>query len=710
MDKKLLSIIVAVFWSLVFLNNAHGSSETFWTIRVNPKLENASLPIYGLWKPSPTSSSAGLFFGIFGDQATMEKALLAVKKLDPEARAEKISDPLVPTFVPTVRRIALPSLGYQVPLQIRGVRGLANIHIPWSKTSLIKGSRAVFNIKYPLGIFQKPSTLTISVENIPIKVLSLDHPITSPLIIPLELPQDMEVGDFLDISFATSITITGDICTDEQTGNAWVMIEPSSFFEIPYLPTLTTPLDILRSPAERFNIIFTEKPTSGEAIKGIINLATVIGALHPYNRERIVKRSEEYSLTHPNIIVKSSEEDGKIIGRDIISSPKGLLTLSQTLSRFPVPLHQWKSSKTSEDPKRPEFTVRFSDLGINPPLLRGTGELQFSVPFSIAPFKGFPSKLIVTLIYSHTPVAKDEKAFLKVRLNNVLVASKLLTDSTTEEGFSFELPSELLQTRNTLDVIFAYFTNRGECKGSFPEMEVSLSSHSFFSAIGQSFLDTNRFDRFPGVLGGNGIMVLGELNIPFIDLAIGLSEKLGKIRGASLSLDVLSFDQFRSDNPEGSFIIAILKPSQGSHLKPPIDISETLIIKNPQTEQLLLQVETTDNIAVWEIFRNNQGKIVGLLALSESLSRPEFVDTLLDELRIEGSANVAMWTTGYPLFGKEGIQRSGWQVFEVGDKLMVVTPGKKGFSYYWARYRIVLFGFMAVLVFFFLWYVYKKLT
>lgn len=710
---ELFCILLTIAISGIFSTPAYtyGLTEesSVWTIKVNERLKNTSPPVYGLWCPSPGSTSE-LFFGIFDDHSVLEKALSAIRKLDPEAQPKSVPRTVTPYFIPFTQRINFPDIGHHIPLQIRGVRGQAGIHIPWSKALPIKEVRAVFDMKYPEGIFQKPSTLTIYVENTPVKALSLDQPITSPVNFSMKIPKYLDIGDFLDIYFVTSITITGDICADEQTGNAWVIVEPSSFFEISYIPNLKDTLDILRNPANRLNVIPSGKPGLDE-LTGIVNLANLAGALNPYGRERIVTFGERYSPFSPNIIVKQGEEDGKIVGRDIIASPKGLIALAKMLAHFPLSLYRWKKTVTGTDPKKNEFTVTLSDIGVSPSLLRGVGELRFSIPFTTASFGGLPSRLIMTLIYSHTPVEKDERAYLKARLNNVLIASKFITGSAAEESFSFELPSRLLQTRNSLDIAFSYFTNRGECRGSFPEIEVSLLPDSFFTVVGHNLSEPQKFDRFPGFLEKDGIMILGTSDSALIDVAIALSEKLGKIRGAPFFVNVVGFDQFSPKDPVPSFLIAVIKASQSGIFKPPIDLSENFLIQNPQTGQVSLKVETTDKVAVWEVFQNELNKPVGLFAISDSLVDSETAGILVEDLRIEGSANAAVRIVSGDLSSdKLATLGAPWRFFEIGEKMKVITPTKKGFSYYWARYRIIFFGFMAAGLFVFLWYVYRKLT
>lgn len=718
MNRKSLKILcstVIILCGLVmpyFVNAAGDTSSeagSFWTIRVNPGIRDSSPSVFGLWEPSG-GSATDLFFGIFDERALMERALAEIQRLDATAKPERLEKDLRPKFIPVKRHITLPELGYRTSIHIRGVQGWTSIHIPWTKTAILKGAKAVLYVRFPSGVFAKPSTLTVSVENVPIKVLHLDDSMPSPLVIPLDAIGNVEVGDFLDISLSTSIAITGDVCVDQRLDNAWVIVEPTSFFEISYVPVLKDLADAFRNPTNRFNVLISEKPAS-EEVSGLVNLASLIGSLHPYNRDRLIIPGSAYSLTHPNIMMKPGDEEVRVVGRDIIASPEGLVKLAKMFDQVMPPLSQVKSStiKNGEKPQG-EFFLKFSDLGIIPPRLQGVGDLQFSVPFSVAALGGFPSRLITTLIYSHSPIHKDERAFLKVRLNGVLVASNFITGAGKNETFSFELPSRLIQTNNTLEVGFSYYTYRGECRGSFPELEVSVSDDSFFSITGRSSSEPDRFYRFPGFLDGDGTMVVSEFSPAFIDLAMGLSEKIGKIRRSSLSVKVLNFEQFSSAPQSGSFVIGVVKASQSGLFKPPVDLSQEFLIKNPQTERELLRVTTDDNVAVWQVFKSSGHGLVGLLALSEALIKPELIRALLSGLNIEGNANVAVWAANrYSLFYGEPPEPS-WQVFEIGDKLRVIAPAKKGFLYYWERYRIVFFIFLGVAVFLFLWYVYRKLT
>jgi len=100
-----------------------------------------------------------------------------------------------------------------------------------------------------------------------------------------------------------------------------------------------------------------------------------------------------------------------------------------------------------------------------------------------------------------------------------------------------------------------------------------------------------------------------------------------------------------------------------------------------------------------------------MLSISDAIANSKSSAELLKGLRIEGSANVAVWTqTGSPCADDKTCWESAWKSFEVGEKMQVIMPGKKGVSYYWTRYRVYGFVILGVLLFVFLWYVYRKLA
>lgn len=238
--KQRIFVLSFLLAFLMIRSFSEGSERSvFWTIKVNPKLVNMSSRIQGLWKPGNVSSKNLLFFGIFDDKQIMEKALAEIKKIDKSAIPEQLdSYPNNAVFIPVRKSINLADLGYRLPVQIRGVQGMLGIHIPWSHNMSLKGAKGVLFIKFPQTTFQHPSTLTVYVENVPIKVIDLNQTLKSPLIVDFSEVSSVDIGDFLDISLVTSITITGDKCVDDQTGNAWIVVEPKSFFEISYYPIL----------------------------------------------------------------------------------------------------------------------------------------------------------------------------------------------------------------------------------------------------------------------------------------------------------------------------------------------------------------------------------------------------------------------------------------------------------------------------------------
>ncbi len=709
MIKKWFYLLILLFYlPLMFFTSpvfpANKDSAHLWTISVNPDLQRDNMIIYGLWRQKGKLES-DLFFGIFDDKTTLSKALEAIKKIDPTASPMPLLEKPIPDFLPVTKRITLKELGYQTPVYIWGTRGQRSIHIPWSQISLLRGAKIFFYIRFPKGVFRKPSLLTVYVENIPVRTIPLDQPLLQPVEIPLDDLQKVNIGNFLDIKVSTFLTITGDICVDDRSGNAWVMLEPFSYFQISSISALRGLRDTLQNPLNRFNIILPKK-LGAEILTGLVNITSLIGSFHPYERKSLINIGNVYSLQYPNIIIRKMEEDCKIVGRDIFVSPENIHNLIKSFQIAPLNFSTWESVQVKKDESNnSDLVVSFSSLGIYPPALKGIGDMSFSVPFSVATFGRFPSKIVATIIYSHTPVVKNEKAFMKIRFNGNLIASKLLTGSAENYSFSFELPSRQIQTTNNLEVITSYFPDRGECRGSFPEMEVQVSPDSFLTIIGKGSLEPVQFDRFPGFLNGKGLLVVGNYSPSLVGSAVKLAEKLGKLRRYPILLKVINLDKFSPEIQDYPFIIGILEASQTMVFNPPVDISEAFSIINPLTNKVILKVGTDDSLAIWEVFQLRNNIVAGIFAVSERIAASELPLKLLDELLIQGGANVALWSEGF-----SPPSEIIWQSFQIGNKLKVVTLGKKGFYYYWVRYRIVFFVGLGLIVFLFLWYVYRKLT
>ncbi len=137
-----------------------------------------------------------------------------------------------------------------------------------------------------------------------------------------------------------------------------------------------------------------------------------------------------------------------------------------------------------------------------------------------------PKKLVFTAHYINSPPFKDDRLFLRAKLNGVMVASKGI-EKGGEDSFSFDVPAEFIKSQNFLELVFSYYINRGECKGSIPELEVSLLGDSFFTAVKPSSeAGIVNFDNVAGLLNGQGVLVLDDsYGLSFVGASLKLAEK-----------------------------------------------------------------------------------------------------------------------------------------------------------------------------------------
>ncbi len=162
----------------------------------------------------------------------LDKVFEKLRTMDPQAEKVKIGFSKAFHVHPNI--LTLSDLGFTRPLFVRGSRGLVSISIPWNSSISLKQSKAVLYFKAPIEILNEKSSITVFVEGAPIVFLKVKSLSESPVVIDSSEIKVPDIGDFLDVSIATSLSITDDRCIDEQTGNLWVSIDPKSYFELTF--------------------------------------------------------------------------------------------------------------------------------------------------------------------------------------------------------------------------------------------------------------------------------------------------------------------------------------------------------------------------------------------------------------------------------------------------------------------------------------------
>ncbi len=634
------------------------------------------------------SSSFSLRMGIFPDRQYAMPLDMSMKSSFPSARIVETAMPASFQWVSYFDQVSLKNLGYSRPILAQGVHAYASFHIPWSRRFTTLGSSLHLSLKVS-PVLAEASTLTILAEGTPLKSVKLAGPQGLTLNIPLDTLKNIPVGETLDIEIRGYFTITGDLCTDEATGNLWILIDNESYLSIKRLHPPTTIRDFFRN----FPLVINIVPGKNEKdyVESVCNLAILAGYVSRYNLAPIT--FQQYVPKACNIFIGSYEKDIRIYGNDLYITPRGVRLLTS----------RWLSSLVFKNVKYSRLVsmsynhprnITFGQLGYTGSLMRGIGELTASIPLPATHLGGWPSNLLCTLLFSHSPISDKERAFLKVRFNGILIESREIQGEGGIQSLTFSIPTRYFNARNNLDVAFSYYRNSGKCQGNFPEMEVSVMKDSFFTVKSYQKKPDMTMGSYPAICIGRGAIVLNDLDPDNWMPLLPILENLGRNQSVPYPITLVSWEEFTEESYD--FGIMNLGVKLPVTLEPAVRHDQAFMIVNPVTKKPLLDIKTTDPVAVVQTFYTTRG--IPLVLFTRRPGIRVAPSTMMEALFQQTPANVI-------IFGPET-----WTGLEIGKKLRVVYPDAKGFSYYWALYRPIIFIALGAIIMIFLFFVFHKLA
>ena len=672
---------------------AHG--QTLYTVRLTGNSASAHSQkhdvflksVGGVW--SDPNKPGALYAGLFFEREDAVSLLKTLKEKFPGAIVVSTSPGESRKWLPRTTRIPLENLGYRLPLVIRGFRAYRSFRFPWSGSCSAQASSIILKLKFSPAL-KRASSLQVMVEKNPLKTISVvNSGGVKTVEIPLSGLGDTSIGDYLDVELSGYFAITGDRCIDELSGNLWALLLPGTSLNVVRKNPPVSVEEFLRCRYGPVTLVVKDKDRKN--VKALYRLAGLIGAVVPDKKDRI--RVSEHVETGTNIIIGKFDKDVQVLGTNLYVTAKGVdLLCSRWL--FDLIGSNYTVHSMAEKQGNDSNQISFFDLGVHNRIMKGIGDLTTVVSFTPLDLHGWPSDMFCTLVFSHTPVTKKERAFLKVRLNGVLVGAHEISGEGGMQTFTFNLPSGYLQARNTLEIVFSYYLNRGECRGSFPEMEVTLFNDSFFTIKSKRSRPPLNLSTFFTFLGGKGALVTDTDNSVRRSPLVGLLVVAGDLNKTPPLFELISRDGITTGNYD--YYILQLKPRFLHQLDPVIDLEPAFKIINPLTKKVLLEFKSSDPVSVLQTFYNPAGKPV-LVYCSKNGSQPTFEG--LKKVLFKGTrGNVAVFTNG------------NWRVMEIGEKLRVKYPYKKDVGYYWARYKVLFVVCAGFIVLLFLFYVYRRLS
>lgn len=580
------------------------------------------------------------------------------------------------------RVLSLNDLGYSKDIYLSGAVTEFNMYLP-NYHGLSK-ARAEFLLRFA-GVLDNRSTFTILVDDIPLFTNSISLTGYEPVV-------SFNIGhsraDHIKITLRGHLFITGDICYDLPTGNLWMVISNKSNIAIAAKNIDTQIANFFKTYDKDINIV------AGKEVEGL-NILPLIYNLNRLNSWKEVNISVN---DHPvkgmkNIITGNFSKDIELKDGDLLVSNNGLSLLkSDLINSFITTSISNLNPKPVTEGKNNEISLM--DMGIIGFTATGLGDLSFNVPIRFSSFSGIPRNLYMKLILNHTPVPESERAYLKVFLNGILIHANQLEGGGNIKSYNIKIPEDQLRGyNNNLNIVTSYFIGKGECKGSMPNLTISILDSSYFYFDGVERQGITPVVDVMGSMSGKALIMVD--NNEMLKPAVYLMDLLGKFNREITDIDVLPW---KGEIPENyDFVILALNPSSINNAEVPLKVNQgKFSIVNPLSKKEILTSEYSNSFGVLQTFDKGKAKVL-LLSYYKDKTALEFMKGFDKDTLSRMLGNVVIFNEDLASF-------------DVGEKFRVEYKEIKSTGYYWDKYKlfiILIFGAFAIV---FLYFIKKKIV
>jgi hypothetical protein len=693
MRASILSVLTTI---ILILLADYTMANDFYTVRIDQFPSIAHLQtsrvqhtdINDLWYQE-NGDSVFLNAGIFPDQQYAELLLAQIRDIAPQATVVSASLPAPGQWLSQQRQLSLQKIGYSQPLLLQGVQPYHAIHFPWNKTMAVTGSHLNIGLRVSKSL-KADSTVTILAEGVPLITISQHEILEKEFIsISLDALEGLDVGTTLDVEISGSFRATEDYCVDMRSKSLWLSLDNTTYLQFSQKMPFVSARHFFSDPAATFH--FSSFDPSRNSIEAIMRIVGLVGSLSYTKDSRI--QFVPYSLAGKNIFVGSFDQDIMVLGSNLFITPDGSKLLTDIV--YPALVFSKLNGNPTEVPaKETKNDFSFEMLGYSDRKAQGIGDLVFSTKFSALQLDGWPEKILATILYTHSTVFKDNRSFLRIRLNGSLIESRELFGGGGERVFSFTLPTRAMQAENTLEVVFSYYINNDKCIGTYPEFEVVLQKESFLSVTNYNPTPPLTLSTYPAVFRGKGALLLSALTEEFYLPMVRLMEIQGFLQQSIPDVSIAEASQLETGQYD--YAILSLDATTSQTFNPPVDLTQTFLITNPLSNKILLDLETEEPITTVQTYYSDDDLPL-FLYQQRNISYPP-LELLTEALSSHSRANVGI------------IGEKEWHTMEVGKKLRVIYPEKKNFVFYWHKYRFIFFLLAGAFFLIFLFYVYSRLA
>lgn len=612
---------------------------------------------------------------------------------DPGPRSR---EPLGHRPAPVEKTLYLEDLGYSRDLYLSGAVPEVSFYLPNHKG--LKKLEANIDIRFS-GVLDTASTITVLADDVPIFTKSLSKTGYESTL-SFSLPAFK--ADYLKITLRGHLFITGDICVDTPTGNLWMVISNRSSFIGVVEGRKENIADFFGNYDKEFHIAYDH----GKSGIDILALVYYLKKLNDWKKVSISVSDKQVEGVR-NIIVGEYENDLEIKNSNLYVSWKGVPLLKKSLADLYITSALRSSSVYPGEAKKTK-ELSFRDAGIKNTTLTGIGDLYFTVPLKYTLFSGIPKNLHLNLMLNHSPVSKEDRAYLKFFLNGTLLKAVQLESGGGTNSYDIDLREDFLKGYdNSLNVVVSYYINRGECRGSFPKLTASMldTSYFYYDASNKSKIHTVRDTM--GSLSGDVLVMIDGSNM--MGYGIRLMDLLSSFNGDISNVNV---QPWKGEIPGGSdYVILLLNPDSTKNLRLPLQLhKKRFSILNPLTQKDVFNTELkrfkpgqevfgseyVDGFGVFQTFDEKNSKVL-LMSYYKDISS-------LDYLNKIGQKEISKLLGNVVMFNQDMAS------YDIGEKYRVIYMDDKSIGYYWNKYKLLIILTGGLIIVAFLFYINKKLV
>ncbi|MDP9016687.1 MAG: cellulose biosynthesis cyclic di-GMP-binding regulatory protein BcsB, partial [Candidatus Eremiobacteraeota bacterium] len=448
--------------------------------------------------------------------------------------------------------IPFSELGYGSDQSLGGPNPKFGIFVP------VYPQLKALHVHIPLRIsplIDRRSSLTLMVNERPVFTESLASLGAAPVIDQtIMVPSGPRTS--MEVALQGKFFRKGDICFDLDTSDFWLNVLHTGSLTAITGPVAHKPFirDFLQDYRGSIRIVMPQNANT-QSRYSALRLAYY---LHQINRWRhtSVTMAASRDAAGRNIVFGSFSEPLQVRGNDLYANADGVTLLNHQLDSLLV-----TSSVTAvQYDQHATEAVRertFEDLGMPTQTQTGIDEMPFQVPLALNEIGGLPSNLHLHVALTHTALVPEDRASVKIMVNNTLEHSFGVRPEGGEEDFDVPINDDVLRSSNDVKIVPSYYSKRSACKGGYPRMTTSL--------LGSSTVSWDTLDRglhsvgdFYNMASGRvAVLVAGDSLVPY---AFAVLDSLGTVNASVKQLDVQAYN---GSIPDGyDYAIVVSPPDQ----------------------------------------------------------------------------------------------------------------------------------------------------